>query len=139
VGGQSLYRLRQCQFAFTQATDPRGRAAAKVRHGLLHLTLDVPDDDQLLDWANTVHKTLAGHVTFFEDDHRTARETPSFAAGQCVSYQETFVAGDGQAGACASCSSPAMGLRWRSQAAFAGGLAGCGPSIRFRHGTHCPG
>ena len=99
VGGLSLYPLRQCQFEFTQATDQRGRAAAKVRHGLLHLTLDVPEDDQLLDWANTVHKPLAGHVTFFEDDRRTARETLSFAAGQCVSYQETFVAGDGQAGA----------------------------------------
>jgi hypothetical protein len=70
-----------------------------VRHGLLHLTLDVPTDDQLLDWANTVHKTLAGHVTFFEDDRRTARETVSFAAGQCVSYQESFVAGDAEVGA----------------------------------------
>jgi hypothetical protein len=70
-----------------------------VRYGLLHLTMDVPTDDQLLDWANTVHKPLAGHVTFFEDDRRTARETVSFAAGQCVSYQETFVAGDGEAGA----------------------------------------
>ena len=99
VGGQSPYPLRQCQFEFTQATDQRGRAAAKVRHGLLHLTLDVPEDDQLLDWANTVHKPLAGHVTFFEDDHRTARETLSFAAGQCVSYHESFVAGDREAGA----------------------------------------
>jgi len=53
----------------------------------------------LLDWANTVHKTLASHVAFFKDDRRTARETLSFAAGQCVSYQETFVAGDGEAGA----------------------------------------
>ena len=70
-----------------------------MRHGLLHLTLDVPTDDQLLDWANTVHKPLSGHVTFFEDDRRTARETVSFAAGQCVSYQESFVAGDGEAGA----------------------------------------
>jgi hypothetical protein len=99
VDGQPPYPLRQCQFEFTQATDQRGRAAAKVRHGLLHLTLDVPTDDQLLDWANTVHKPLSGHLTFFEDDRRTARETVSFAAGQCVSYQETFVAGDGEAGA----------------------------------------
>jgi hypothetical protein len=70
-----------------------------VRHGLLHLTLDVPTDDQLLDWANTAYKPLAGHVTFFEDDRQTARETVSFATGQCVSYQEFFVAGDGEAGA----------------------------------------
>ena len=68
-----------------------------MRHDLLHLTLDVPEDDQLLDWANTVHKPLAGHVTFFEDDRKTARGTVSFAAGQCVSYQESFVAGDGEA------------------------------------------
>jgi len=46
-----------------------------------------------------VHKLLSGHVTFFEDDRKTARETVSFAAGQCVSYQETFVAGDGEVGA----------------------------------------
>ena len=99
LDGQTPYPLRQCQFEFTQATDQRGRAATKVRHGLLQLTLDVPENDQLLDWANTVHKPLAGHVTFFEDDRRTARETLSFAAGQCVSYQETFVAGDAEAGA----------------------------------------
>jgi hypothetical protein len=99
VDGQMPYPLRQCQFGFTQATDPRGRAAAKVRHGLLHLTLDVPSDDQLLDWANTIYKPLTGYVTFFEDDRKTPRETVSFAAGQCVSYHESFVAGDGQAGA----------------------------------------
>ncbi|RZK30079.1 MAG: hypothetical protein EOO63_07625 [Hymenobacter sp.] len=67
-----------------------------MRHGLLHFTLDVPTDDQLLDWAHTVHKPLSGHVTFFETD----RKTVSFAAGQCVSYQESFVAGDVIAGAC---------------------------------------
>lgn len=70
-----------------------------MRHGLLHLTLDVPTDDHLLDWANTVHKPLSGHVTFFETAQRTARETVSFAAGQCVSYREVVAAGDGQAGA----------------------------------------
>jgi hypothetical protein len=98
VAGQT-YPVRQCQLGFAQATDPRGRVQAKVRHGLLHLTLDVPDDDQLLDWANTAHKPLSGHVTFFETNRQTARETVSFAAGQCVGYQETFVAGDGAAGA----------------------------------------
>jgi hypothetical protein len=51
VDGQTPYPLRQsqCQFEFTQAADQRGQAAAKVRHSLLHLTLDVPTNDQLLD------------------------------------------------------------------------------------------
>jgi hypothetical protein len=38
----STYPLRKCQFEFEQATDGRGRVVAKVRHGQLHLTLDVP-------------------------------------------------------------------------------------------------
>ena len=92
------YPVRQCEFGFSQATDGRGRVQAKVRHGLLHLTLDVPIDDQLLGWAQAAHKPLAGHVTFFETNQRTARETVSFAAGQCVGYDEVFesgAAGDG--------------------------------------------
>lgn len=95
----NTYPLRQCQFEFEQATDARGRVVAKVRHGQVHLTLDVPDNDLLLDWANTAHKLLAGHVTFFDTGRRTARETVSFAAGQCVSYQESFTAGDASNGA----------------------------------------
>lgn len=95
----NTYPLRQCQFEFEQATDPRGRVVAKVRHGQLHLTLDVPHNDLLLDWANTAHKLLAGHITFFDTGRRTARETVSFTAGQCVSYQESFTAGDAGEGA----------------------------------------
>jgi hypothetical protein len=92
------YPVRQCEFGFSQATDGRGRVQAKVRHGLLHLTLDVPTDNQLLGWAQAAHKPLAGHVTFFETNQRTARETVRFAAGQCVGYDEVFesgAAGDG--------------------------------------------
>lgn len=71
----STYPLRQCQFGFEQTTYARGRVVAKVRHGQLHLTLNVPPDDLLLDWANTAHKLLAG----FDTGPPTARETVSFA------------------------------------------------------------
>ena len=94
-----VYPVRSCHFEFSQATNERGRVAAKVRHGLVHLTLDVPDDDLLLDWGNTAHKPLAGHVTFFNTGRHTARETLSWEAGECVGYHETFISGDGAAGA----------------------------------------
>ena len=77
----------------------RGRTGGKVRHGLVHLVLDVPDDNALLDWANTVNKPQAGHVTFFETNQPTARETLSFSAGHCVGYFESFVSGDAEVGA----------------------------------------
>ena len=95
----TTYSVRSCYFEFTQATNERGRVMAKVRHGLVHMTLDVPDDGLLLAWGTTAHKPLAGHVTFFETGGRTARETLAWEAGECVGYHETFAAGDGTAGA----------------------------------------
>jgi hypothetical protein len=98
IEGQT-YPVRWCRFGFEQATHERGRVRGKVRHGLLHLTLDVPDGDQLLTWANTPTKALAGHITFFETSQLTARETVGFATGYCVGYDETFASGDGTSGA----------------------------------------
>jgi Hemolysin coregulated protein Hcp (TssD) len=98
VGGHT-YSVRSCSCEFTQATNERGRVMAKVRHGLVYVTLDVPDDAVLADWGTTAYKPLAGHVTFFETGGRTARETLAWEAGACVGYHETFAAGDGGAGA----------------------------------------
>jgi hypothetical protein len=39
-------------------------------------------DGLLLDWANTTHKPLAGHVTFCDTGRRTARKAVRFAAGE---------------------------------------------------------
>ena len=75
----------------------RLKLSAQVRHGLVHLTLDVPDGAGLLAWGTTAHKPLAGHVTFFETGGRTARETLAWEAGACVGYHETLAAGDAEA------------------------------------------
>lgn len=82
------YPVRSCTYEFSQATDGRGRVVAKVRHGLVRLTLDVPDDDLLLDWANTPHKLLAGQVLFCSAQGGPVLETLAWEAGQCVGYQE---------------------------------------------------
>ncbi len=93
------YPVRSCTYEFSQATDGRGRVAAKVRHGLVRLTLDVPDDDLLLAWANTPHKLLAGQVLFYSAQGGPVLETLAWDAGQCVGYQEEFASGDQRQGA----------------------------------------
>ncbi|MGI4733903.1 MAG: type VI secretion system tube protein TssD [Janthinobacterium lividum] len=92
VDGQT-YPVVLCTYSFTQATGARGRANERVRHGLLELVLDVPAGDQLLLWAATPHRPLDGHVSFYQASELMARETVSFKAGECVSYQEVFEAG----------------------------------------------
>ncbi len=45
------------------------------------------------------HKPLAGYITFFEPDQRTARESLVWEAGECVGYREEFLSGDQHLGA----------------------------------------
>jgi len=73
----ATYPVQHCAYEFTQATSERGRVIAKVRHGLVRLTLNVPEDDQLLDWAATPYKLLAGHVIFYDAKGGPALETLS--------------------------------------------------------------
>lgn len=93
------YRVVHCHYGASQSTDARGRVNAKVRHDLLHLTVDVPDDDELLHWAATIHKPLSGEVVFYNPTQLVALETIAFAAGECVGYQEVFESGAGGDGA----------------------------------------
>ena len=62
---------------------------------VLPLTLDVPDDDVLLDWAAAPFKPLAGDVVFYNMTQLVPHETIVFATGQCVGYHETFQSGAG--------------------------------------------
>ena len=93
------YRVVRCHQACHQSVDARGRVNAKVRHDLLHLTVDVSDDDALLAWAADPFKALAGEVVFYNATQLVALETIAFAAAQCVGYHESFESGAGGDGA----------------------------------------
>jgi len=126
VEGQ-VYQLRLCSYEFTQPTSQRGRVAAKVRMGLVHLTLDVPTDNQLLSWAATPFKPLAGQVAFFAAQGGSVLETLSWEAGQCVGYQEEFAAGDPATGAYVchlTIAAPQLTVQSGSAAAYVGPAAG---------------
>lgn len=93
------YPVRVCTYSFSQATDARGRVVAKVRPGLIYVTLDVPNGDFLLVWAATAHKPLAGYLIFSSTRGGPALETLSWEAGHCVGYQEEFRSGNKEEGA----------------------------------------
>ena len=96
---EQTFPVVHCTYAFSQATSERGRAAAKVRSGLITLHLDVPDSDALLAWAADPHKKLSGTLVFEETNRPIAREVLTFVDGCCVLYEEMFVAGSNVAGA----------------------------------------
>jgi hypothetical protein len=94
----TTYPVRSCTYGFVQATSERGRVVAKVRHGLVQLTLNVPDDDFLLDWANSPFKPLSGQVVFYNAQEGPVLETLAWEAGQYVGYQEDFEHGNATQG-----------------------------------------
>jgi hypothetical protein len=123
----ATYPVRHCTYEFTQAKSERGRVVAKVRHGLVRLTLDVPDDDKLLDWAHTPYKPLAGRVSFYNAKGGPVLETLAWEEGQCVGYQEEFASGDQNQGAYVchlTIAAPKLTLRPGGPAAYAAGEHG---------------
>lgn len=92
------YPVVHFHLAFTQSTGPRGQVTAKVRHGHLQLELNVPHHDQLLAWAATPHKALAGTLVT-RSTVGQPQEHIAFATGYCVYYHEVFEAGDHRQGA----------------------------------------
>lgn len=93
------YSVWFCDCTFHQATDERGRVSARVRHGPLHLTVDVPEHAALLAWAVAPHKPLPGQVVFYDTAHYVPLESIAFDAGECVAYRERFASAATGAGA----------------------------------------
>ncbi|UOQ74811.1 type VI secretion system tube protein TssD [Hymenobacter cellulosilyticus] len=89
LNGQ-LFPVTQCSYEFTQSADTRGRAAAKVRSGLITLSLVVPEGEELISWAADPHKKLSGVLAFSGIDQPMAHEELTFEQGICVSYEEVF-------------------------------------------------
>jgi hypothetical protein len=87
------YRVVHCSYSCHQATDARGRVAAKAQHSPLELVVDVPTDDGLVAWAEARHKPLDGQVVFYDIASQIAHETIAFTAGECVQYREQFASG----------------------------------------------
>ncbi len=71
----------------------------KVRPGLVHLTLNVPEEDTLLDWAATPYQPLPGQVVFYGAKDSAALKTLTWTEGHCVGYQEQFEQGNQELGA----------------------------------------
>ncbi|WP_046245310.1 type VI secretion system tube protein TssD [Hymenobacter terrenus] len=87
------YPLTYATYGVHQATDARGRTTAKVRHDLVELVLDVPEDAFLEAWANAPTKRDAAHIVFLDSAGGSPIETVSLAGAYCVRYEEEFETG----------------------------------------------
>ncbi|WP_046242381.1 type VI secretion system tube protein TssD [Hymenobacter terrenus] len=88
------YPITYATYDVHQATDHHGRTIVKVRHGLVELVLDVPEDAFLEAWANAPTKHAAAHIVFLDSAGGSPVETVSLAGAYCVRYEEVFETGE---------------------------------------------
>ena len=93
VGGK-VFTVLTCDYSLSQPTDPRGRASAGVRGGLIRVTLTGNDYAVLTNWAIDPFKGLDGEIVFKNSIGGTLK-TVKFKQTYCVSYREIFTPHDG--------------------------------------------
>ncbi|PJJ59368.1 type VI secretion system tube protein TssD [Hymenobacter chitinivorans] len=98
-----VFPIENCSYEFLQHADSRGRASAKVRSGLISLSLVVPESEALIAWAADPEKKMSGAILFNGIDQPLAHEELTFEEGLCVAYEEVFSSDDDDAPAAYYC------------------------------------
>lgn len=88
------FTVLTCEYTLSQPTDPRGRASAGVRSGLIRISLVGTDYAVLTEWAIDPRKAHDG-VVLFRDAKGGTLKTLKFDKGYCVSYREIFTPHEG--------------------------------------------
>ena len=94
IVSNKTFTVLTCEYTLSQPTDPRGRASAGVRSGLIRVSLVGTDYAVLTEWAINPKKYLDGEV-FFRDDKGARLKALIFKKGYCVSYREIFTPHEG--------------------------------------------
>ncbi|RIV25433.1 hypothetical protein DYU11_09040 [Fibrisoma montanum] len=94
VVSNKTFTVLTCEYTLSQPTDPRGRASAGVRSGLIRISIVGTDYAVLTEWAIDPKKYLDG-VVYFRDLIGGTLKTIKFEKGYCVSYREIFTPHEG--------------------------------------------
>jgi len=87
------YNVMECEYEFTQAVDITGRPSDRPRGGMLHVTIQSPDDKDLMlhEWMRDKDTTRDGTLVMYVNrDSVNAPKTIKFQDAYCVRLYEYF-------------------------------------------------
>ena len=83
------YEILDCNFAFEQGADERGKATTRVYSGAFHITLSRLPDNTLIEWALNSRKYCDGFIVVL-DANNIPVEKIIFINAACVNFGIDF-------------------------------------------------
>jgi hypothetical protein len=89
--GDEGIALLSCSFRFVQDIDQRGLPKSEVKGGVISLTLNSIDDQEIMQWMFSAKSDKNGKITFASEDAKKVFKTLEFKDARCIAYDESFI------------------------------------------------
>jgi hypothetical protein len=83
-------QLLSCEYRFSQETDQKGLPTSKVHGGLIELSFQSIEDNEILQWMISEDADKDGKITFSGDNNTKPFKTLEFKDARLISYHEKF-------------------------------------------------
>jgi hypothetical protein len=83
-------RLLTCDYQFTQDYDQNGLPRGKVLGGIVNISFESIEDNEIIQWMMSVDADKDGKISFWGDNNTKTFKTLEFHDARLVSYAETF-------------------------------------------------
>lgn len=90
VLGSTEFNVLGADYEINQPTDAQNRPNGKPKGGLINLTLEASNKNDLAEWMLSPTMKKSGQLTFYRRDANSSMKTVSFSDAFCVNYKEVF-------------------------------------------------
>lgn len=94
VLGSTEFNVLSADYEITQSTDSQNRPNGKPKGGIINVTVEASNKNDLAEWVLSPTMKKSGQLTFYRRDANSSMKTVAFSDAFCVSYKEEFEAKD---------------------------------------------
>lgn len=90
VLGSTEFNVLAADYEISQPTDAQNRPNGKPKGGIINLTLEASNKNDLAEWMLSPTMKKSGQLTFYRRDANSSMKTISFSDAFCINYKECF-------------------------------------------------
>jgi hypothetical protein len=82
--------LLNCDYHFSQSIDTKGLTTSRVLGGIINISFNSIDDNELIQWMISEDEDRDGKILFIGDNNSKPFRTLEFNDARLISYNESF-------------------------------------------------
>ncbi len=90
VIGSSEFVVLRTDYEISQPVDQQNKPNGKPRGGIISVTVESSNKNDLAEWMVSPTMKKSGQITFYRRDANSSMKTLAFNDGYCIGYQESF-------------------------------------------------